>query len=36
MSDYSESDFSDTASDFGGISENKLTGYYGISVILLQ
>lgn len=36
MSDFSESDFGDTNSDFGGISEDKLTGYYGISVILLE
>lgn len=36
MSDFSESDFGDTNSDFGGISEDKLTGYYGISVTLLE
>ena len=36
MSDFSESDFGDTNSDFGGISEDKLSGYYGISVILLE
>jgi hypothetical protein len=36
MSDYSESDFGDNISDFGGMPEDKLTGYYGISVILLE
>lgn len=36
MSDFSESDFGDTNSDYGGISEDKLTGYHGISVILLE
>jgi hypothetical protein len=36
MSDYSESDFGSTTSEFGGMSEEKLTGYYGISTILVE